>query len=58
MRDPYLYPDVNVLVNRAGIKDAEVLRKAEADITNLAMTAIYKKTTRNSTPKLFAIFTN
>lgn len=41
MRDPYLYSDVNVLVNRAGIKDAEVLRKAEADITNLAMTAIY-----------------
>lgn len=27
MRDPYLYSDVNVLVNRAGIKDAEVLRK-------------------------------
>ena len=43
MRDPYLYSDVNVLVNRAGIKDAEVLRKAEADITNLAMTAIYEK---------------
>ena len=43
MRDPYLYSDVNVLVNRAGIKNAEVLRKAEADITNLAMTAIYEK---------------
>lgn len=43
MRDPYLYPDVNVLINRAGIKDSEVLRKAEADITNLAMTAIYDK---------------
>jgi len=43
MRDPYLYPDVNVLINRAGIKDSEVLRKAEADITNLAMTGIYDK---------------
>ena len=43
MRDPYLYPDVNVLINRAGIKDAEFLRKAEADITNLSMTAIYDK---------------
>lgn len=43
MRDPYLYPDENVLINRAGIKDPEVLRKAEADITNLAMTAIYEK---------------
>ena len=43
MRDPYLYPDVNVLINRAGIKDPEVLRKAEADITNLSMTAIYDK---------------
>lgn len=35
MRDPYLYSDVNVLVNRAGIKNAEVLRKAEADITKV-----------------------
>ena len=43
MRDPYLYPDVNVLINRAGIKDTEVLRKAEADITNLSMTAMYDK---------------
>jgi len=43
MRDPYLYPDINVLINRAGIKDSEVLRKAEADITNLAMTGIYDK---------------
>ena len=44
MRDPYLYEDANVLVNRAGIKDAELLRKAEADITNLSMTAIYEQT--------------
>ena len=43
MRDPYLYPDVAVLINRAGIKDPEILRKAEADITNLSMTAIYDK---------------
>lgn len=41
MRDPYLYDDVNVLKNRAGIKDAELLRKAEADITSLAMIGIY-----------------
>ena len=38
MRDPYLYEDVNVLVNLAGIKDRELLRTAEADITNIAMT--------------------
>ncbi len=43
MRDPYLYEDADVLVNRAGIKDTETLRKAEADITNLAMTAIYER---------------
>lgn len=43
MRDPYLYEDVDVLKNRANIKDAELLRTAEADITNLAMTAIYNK---------------
>ena len=43
MRDPYLYEDVDVLRNRANIKDYELLRKAEADITNLAMTAIYER---------------
>lgn len=43
MKDPYLYDDANVLINRAGIKDTELLRKAEADITNLAMTAIYEQ---------------
>ena len=43
MRDPYLYDDVDVLKNRANIKDAELLRLAEADITNLAMTAIYDR---------------
>jgi len=42
MRDPYLYDDVDVLKNRAGIKDQELLRKAEADITNLTMSAIYE----------------
>jgi len=41
MRDKYLYDDVKVLKNRAGIKDFDKLRKAEADITNLSMTAIY-----------------
>lgn len=41
MRDPYLYDNVNALKNLAGIKDAELLRKAEADITGLAMAAIY-----------------
>lgn len=41
MRDPYLYDDADVLRNLAGIKDADLLHKAEADITNLAMTGIY-----------------
>ena len=43
MRDPYLYDDVDVLKNLANIKNVELLRTAEADITNLAMTAIYNK---------------
>lgn len=43
MRDPYLYSDVDVLKNRANIKDRELLKKAEADITNLAMTALYER---------------
>ena len=43
MRDPYLYDDADVLKNLAGIKDADLLRKAEADITNLAMAGIYNR---------------
>ena len=41
MRDPYLYDDVNVLRNLAGIKNAELLQTAEADITGISMAAIY-----------------
>lgn len=41
MRDPYLYDDVGVPKNLAEIKDADLLHKAEADITNLAMTGLY-----------------
>ncbi|MHB1454654.1 MAG: Fic/DOC family protein [Saccharofermentanales bacterium] len=41
MRDPYLFDDVEVLSNLADIKDTDLLRSAEADITSLAMTAIY-----------------
>lgn len=43
MRDPYLYDDADVLKNRANIKDRDLLSKAEADITNLAMCAVYEK---------------
>ena len=43
MRDPYLYDDADVLINLAGIKDPELLHKAEADITNFAMTSIYNQ---------------
>ena len=41
MRDPYLYDDIDVLKNLGNIKNSEILHKAEADITNLSMTAIY-----------------
>ena len=41
MRDPYLYDDANALKNFANIKNAERLRKAEADITGIAMAAVY-----------------
>lgn len=43
MRDPYLFDDVDVLKNRANIKNSELLRTAEADITNLAMAGIYNR---------------
>jgi len=31
MRDPYLYEDVPVLINKLGIKDQNLLDSAEAD---------------------------
>lgn len=43
MRDPYLYDDVDVLKNLAGIKDQALLSRAEADITNLTMLAVYNQ---------------
>ncbi len=43
MKDPYLYEDANVLKNLANIKDHDLLRSAEADITNLAMAGIYNQ---------------
>jgi len=43
MRDPYLFDDSDVLINLAGIRNNDLLRKAEADITNLAITAIYNR---------------
>lgn len=33
MRDPYLYPDTEVLRNKAGIRDREKLRSMEADLS-------------------------
>ena len=44
MRDPYLYEDVDILKNRANIKNKEILKQVEADITNLTMSAIYEQT--------------
>lgn len=43
MRDPYLYDDVDILKNLANIKDCDLLSRAEADITNLSMLAVYNQ---------------
>lgn len=43
MKDPYLYEDVEVLKNLANIKDRALLAKAEADITNLSLLALYNQ---------------
>lgn len=37
MFDPYLIPDTDVMQNRLGIKNREILEKAEADITYLRL---------------------
>lgn len=43
MRDPYLYDDEEILKNLANIKDRDLLSRAEADITNLSILAIYNQ---------------
>lgn len=43
MRDPYLYDDADVLINKAGIRDAELLKAAEGDITKYSMAIVYTK---------------
>ena len=40
MRDPYLYPDSDVLKNLAGIQDSEELKNMEADYTLLRLSEI------------------
>lgn len=41
MRDPYLYDDADVLINKGNIKDVAELRRAEGDITKCSMNIIY-----------------
>lgn len=43
MKDIYLYDDVPVLKNRLGIKDEDMLNKAESDITCIRLLDIDKK---------------
>lgn len=40
MKDPYVYQDVPVLINKLNIKDADRLAKAEADITAIKLLSI------------------
>ena len=54
MRDPYLYDDADVLRNLADIKDFELLRRAEADISN---SVFIIGGTKNSISKRYGIFT-
>ncbi|MDR2022112.1 MAG: Fic family protein [Hungatella sp.] len=42
MRDPYLYEDVPILINKLNIKDAAKLVSAEADITFIKLLSIDK----------------
>lgn len=43
MRDPYLYLDVDVLINKKNIKDQNLLDKLEEDIVPLRMIALRKQ---------------
>lgn len=43
MRDPYLFKDADVLKKLGDIKNIDLLRKFETDITNLSMIAVYNQ---------------
>lgn len=43
MRDPYLYPDVDVLINKKDIKDSQALDKLEEDVIPLRMIKLRKE---------------
>ena len=43
MRDPYLYPDVDVLINKDNIKDQDLLDKLEENVVPLKMIALRKE---------------
>ena len=43
MRDPYLYPDVDVLINKKNIKDQKALDELEEDIVPLRMIMLRKE---------------
>ena len=43
MRDPYLYPDVDVLINKDNIKDQKALYQLEQDIVPLRMVKLRKE---------------
>ena len=45
MRDPYFYPDTEILKNRLGIMDDEGLRKAEADYVALNLAELARDDT-------------
>jgi len=42
MRDPYLFDDADALINLSGIRYNGLLRNAEHDIRNLAITVTYR----------------
>jgi len=46
VKDPYLYDDCHVLSNKLGIKDADLLDKAEVDLSCNAINDLLK--TKNS----------
>ncbi len=49
MRDPYFYPDTEILKNRLGIMDDKGLREAEADYVSLNLAEI----ARDDTVRIF-----
>lgn len=58
MKDPYLYPNSDVMKNLAGVRDSEELKNVEADYTLLRLSEIAEDYLKESPYVIWSGFQN